>query len=170
MSNGWAMELVDGFPRRNRLDHQTPAEEAIRRARDIVENSGCGIHLTKAVTLLGEALDAVADHHEGKPEDTPSETAATAAKVGESRNVSDAITAGDTKIAEPVPEKVLYQNLVSRYETPNNFERVGEPQADKVKADDIAVAAIQKSYDVQHAFVVRVESAYTREHTVKKRI
>ncbi len=56
--------LVDGFPRRNRIDLQTPAEKAIRDAVQAVEEAGADERLTSAVILLGEALDKVADYVE----------------------------------------------------------------------------------------------------------
>ena len=59
-----ARVLVDGFPRRNRIDLQTPAEKAIRGAVQAVEEAGADERLTSAVMLLGEALDKVADYVE----------------------------------------------------------------------------------------------------------
>lgn len=59
--------LIDGFPRRNRVDHWTPAERAIAAAVDVVERAGCEVRLTDAVTLLGQARELVADVHEGVP-------------------------------------------------------------------------------------------------------
>jgi len=58
------MEIIDGFPRRNRLDLNTPAELAIYNAMGEVEKCGASVMLTKAVTLLQEAKDALADHIE----------------------------------------------------------------------------------------------------------
>lgn len=58
------MKLIDGFPRRNRLDHNEPTELAIRAAINAVEGLGADVRLTEAVTLLGRALDKVADYVE----------------------------------------------------------------------------------------------------------
>lgn len=169
----WSKVMIDGWPRRSRFDELFHTERVVYDARQYVENNtNAGFYQTKAMTLLGEALEALADHLEGRPaEDMTTETAETAAtgvKVGESRSVSDAITAGDTKIAEPVPEKVLFQVFYSTFDKPQAFIRKGEPTPDQAAADASAVEAIAKTYDVAHAFVVRVESAYSRETTVKK--
>jgi len=58
------MQLVDGFPRRARIDLNTPTERAIRRAIDAVESLGAHTLLTDAVVLLGQARDKVADYVE----------------------------------------------------------------------------------------------------------
>lgn len=50
------------IPRRNRLDQNVPAEKAIRDAIHAVEDLGADERLTFAVTLLGEALNSVADY------------------------------------------------------------------------------------------------------------
>lgn len=55
------MQMVDGFPRRNRVDLYTPAENAIRAAIQAVEEAGCHELLTEAVILLGKAQGLVAD-------------------------------------------------------------------------------------------------------------
>lgn len=57
----------NGFPRRGRLDLHTPAEAAITAALYAVEAAGCHTLLTRAVTLLAEARDAVADFVELDP-------------------------------------------------------------------------------------------------------
>ncbi len=54
--------MVDGFPRRARLELNTEAERAIRFAMLAVEESGAGPLLTVAVNLLSHARDVVADH------------------------------------------------------------------------------------------------------------
>lgn len=59
------MKIIDGFPRRNRLDLNTPAELAIYNAMAEVEKCGASESLTKAVTLLEDAKNALADHIEG---------------------------------------------------------------------------------------------------------
>lgn len=51
----------DGFPRRNDLTLQTPAETAIRNAVLIVEAAGAHPLLTDAVLLLQQAREKVAD-------------------------------------------------------------------------------------------------------------
>lgn len=53
------------FPRRNQLDKFTPAERAIWDAVQEVEKAGAHPLLTKAVTLLGEARERVADYVDG---------------------------------------------------------------------------------------------------------
>ncbi len=59
-----SVQYVDGFPRRSRLDCQTPVEAAIRKAVDAVEAAGAHPLLTDAVILLGDALAKVADFTE----------------------------------------------------------------------------------------------------------
>lgn len=54
--------MIDGHPRRNRLEHLTPAEMAIREATLKVEEAGCDPLLTDAVVLLQAARDKVADY------------------------------------------------------------------------------------------------------------
>ena len=49
------------IPRRIRLDLSEPAELAIRKAVDEVEKIGADVRLTKAVNLLDEARELVAD-------------------------------------------------------------------------------------------------------------
>ena len=61
------MKMVDGIPRRNRLDLAVPAEVAIRRAMHEVEISGCDVLLTESVVLLESALNKVADFVEKEP-------------------------------------------------------------------------------------------------------
>ena len=56
------MKLVDGVPRRNRIDLQTPAEAAVRAAVAEVEALPPNIRLTKAVLLLDEARNKIADY------------------------------------------------------------------------------------------------------------
>lgn len=43
------MEMIDGIPRRSRLDLHTPAEKAIRDAIEAVERAGAHPLLTDAV-------------------------------------------------------------------------------------------------------------------------
>jgi hypothetical protein len=54
--------LVDGMPRRIRVDLQTPAEGAIRAAIAAVEVVGADVLLTQSVQLLGRALDRLSDY------------------------------------------------------------------------------------------------------------
>ena len=54
--------MIDGFPRRNRLDLNTPAELAIYNAMQEVEKAGASENLTKAITLLQDAKNFVSDH------------------------------------------------------------------------------------------------------------
>lgn len=55
------MQTIDGFPRRNRVDHWTPVEKQINDALQAVEALGAHPRLTDAVVLLSQARDAVAD-------------------------------------------------------------------------------------------------------------
>lgn len=55
------MKMVNGFPRRARLDLHTPAETAIHLAVQVVESAGAHVLLTDAVILLQQARDKVAD-------------------------------------------------------------------------------------------------------------
>lgn len=50
------------IPRRCCVDRMTPAELAITRAMELVEEAGCHSRLTDAVILLQDARDAVADY------------------------------------------------------------------------------------------------------------
>lgn len=54
------------IPRRNRIDLNTPAELAIRKACEEVEKIGADIRLTDAVNLLHQAREKVADFLDGK--------------------------------------------------------------------------------------------------------
>jgi hypothetical protein len=54
-------------PRRIRLDQNVPAELAIRAAVDAVEEMPADTRLTRAVILLSEALEFVADFVDGVP-------------------------------------------------------------------------------------------------------
>lgn len=58
-------EELRQFPRRNNMDEWTPAERAIALAMDLVEELPADERLTRAVVLLGEARDAVADFVDG---------------------------------------------------------------------------------------------------------
>jgi hypothetical protein len=60
---------VEGFPRRCKVDEMIPAELAIREATLAVEALGAHPLLTKAVILLGEAREAVADFVDGESDD-----------------------------------------------------------------------------------------------------
>ena len=62
---------VDGIPRRCRIDLATPAEKAIRRAREWVEGMPADVRLTEASILIGTALDKVADFLEGRTSSAP---------------------------------------------------------------------------------------------------
>jgi hypothetical protein len=57
---------VDDFPRRNRLDHHTPAEKAIRDALMAVEEVGADVRLTAVSMLLMQAADQLADYLEDR--------------------------------------------------------------------------------------------------------
>ena len=52
------------IPRRARMEKWTPAERAIYDAMQAVEAMPAHELLTKAVTLLGDAMNAVADYVE----------------------------------------------------------------------------------------------------------
>lgn len=56
------MKMIDGFPRRRRLDHMTHPERLINEAvRAIETEMGCDERLTRAQQLLSEAANLVAD-------------------------------------------------------------------------------------------------------------
>lgn len=57
---------MNDFPRRADLKRMTIAEIAIREAMLRVEEMGADVRLTRAVTLLGEAANAVADYVDGQ--------------------------------------------------------------------------------------------------------
>ncbi len=56
------MQMIDGFPRRNRIDHNTPIELKIRDAMAAVESGDAHPLMTDAGILLQQALDKVADY------------------------------------------------------------------------------------------------------------
>lgn len=58
------MQMIDGIPRRNRVDHFTPAETAIDQAKAAVESAGADPLLTDALNLLSAAQAKVADYVE----------------------------------------------------------------------------------------------------------
>jgi hypothetical protein len=55
------MNTENQTPRRQRLDRSEPSELAIRHAVDMVEKMEADVRLTKAVDLLNEARELVAD-------------------------------------------------------------------------------------------------------------
>lgn len=57
---------MNEIPRRIQLEKMVPAERAIRDAIASVEVLGCHEKLTKAVILLAQAQDAVADFVDGQ--------------------------------------------------------------------------------------------------------
>lgn len=58
------MKLINGIPRRRRVDLYTSAEKAIAGAMAAVEEAGCHPLLTEAVNLLTKAKEKVADYVE----------------------------------------------------------------------------------------------------------
>lgn len=56
--------MIEGMPRRCRIDLATTPEKAIRDALAAVESAGASTNLTDAVVLLNQALEKVADHVE----------------------------------------------------------------------------------------------------------
>ena len=52
---------MEGFPRRQQLDKCTPAELAIYKAMEEVEEIGADVRLTDAINKLNEARNLVAD-------------------------------------------------------------------------------------------------------------
>lgn len=65
------MKMVDGTPRRCRLDLLTPAEIAIWQAARMVEESGAHPLLTEAATLLQQAKEKLADYVELEQDENP---------------------------------------------------------------------------------------------------
>ena len=61
------MKIIDGIPRRAQMLYWTPAEQAIHDATQAVEDMPADERLTRAVILLGEARDLVADFVDGVP-------------------------------------------------------------------------------------------------------
>lgn len=57
---------LNDFPRRGDLKRMTTAEIKIREAMLAVEEVGADVRLTRAVTLLDEAREAVADYVDGQ--------------------------------------------------------------------------------------------------------
>ena len=65
------MLMVDGIPRRKRMDRWSPGERAINDLKQKVEHLGAHPLLTDVVILLGNAQDRLADWVErpGPPDD-----------------------------------------------------------------------------------------------------
>lgn len=61
------MKMVDGFPRRARVEFLEPAEAAIYDAMAAVEATGAHPLLTDAITLLREAKEKVSDYVDMQP-------------------------------------------------------------------------------------------------------
>jgi len=59
------MDITE-FPRRNRLDLNTPAELAIYEAIQEVEKVGADVRLTDVVIMLGKAKDLLSDFVDSK--------------------------------------------------------------------------------------------------------
>ena len=57
--------MTDNIPRRIRIDLNVPAELAIRKAMEAVEDLPADSRLTAAVVLLGDAKDWVSDYVDG---------------------------------------------------------------------------------------------------------
>ena len=66
-------QIVDGMPRRCRVDLMTPAELAIRNAMQSVEAAGADVRLTQAVILLETARERVADYVDATADSAVSE-------------------------------------------------------------------------------------------------
>ncbi len=60
------MENTTDFPRRNRLDLNTPAELAIYNAIQEVEKEVADPRLTEVVVMLGKAKDLLSDFVDSK--------------------------------------------------------------------------------------------------------
>lgn len=63
------MKIINGVPRRNRLDLMTYEERIIFQAMNEVESMGADTRLTEAVLLLAKAKDCVSDFIEDVKED-----------------------------------------------------------------------------------------------------
>jgi hypothetical protein len=55
------MIYVNEIPKRNRIDLGTPAENAIRTAKEAVESAGCDERITRSLGFLSMAQNLVAD-------------------------------------------------------------------------------------------------------------
>ena len=61
------MQFVENnVPRRARVDLNKPAELAIRKAAEEIENLGASVKLTDALNFIFKALDLVSDFIEGE--------------------------------------------------------------------------------------------------------
>lgn len=60
------MKLVDGLPRRQRIDLLEPVEHDLWAVTQRIEELGADTRLTNAVILLSEARNLVADYIEEK--------------------------------------------------------------------------------------------------------
>lgn len=61
-----APEMIDGTPRRNRLDKCNPEELAITEIMGQVEKMGYGLKLTSAINLLAQARNEISDYVESE--------------------------------------------------------------------------------------------------------
>lgn len=59
--------IIESFPRRQRLDKCTPAELSIYKAMEEVEKIGADVKLTNAIIKLDEARNLVADFVDSEP-------------------------------------------------------------------------------------------------------
>lgn len=57
---------MGNFPRRIRIDLNTPAELAIRLAAEEIEKLGADVRLTDAINLLWKVMDVVSDIEDEK--------------------------------------------------------------------------------------------------------
>lgn len=55
------MKIIDGFPRRARIDHMVPAEKHCYDAIVEIEKLGADVRLTEAQQLISKAQGLVAD-------------------------------------------------------------------------------------------------------------
>ena len=186
--------------RRHYIDLYTPAESAIRAAMDAVEVAGAHPHLTRAVILLGEAKDAVADFVDGMPEKpaaapckheppaqpetytrakvTP-ETAKRLKALGVDAEPNVAatgdcllalLTAAEAMKKQLIPEKVQYQTLVHKHGQEDDHMTRVGEATKDLEAAEGQALRALSHHTVKEVFVATVHSAYSKELAVKKRI
>ena len=103
---------TDSFPRRINMDKWTPAERAIYDAVQAVEAAGADVRLTRAVILLQQAREQVADYVDGVDRDEATQPPAepstdTRAALDIDRALRYAEGAGDSALDREWGESVL---------------------------------------------------------------
>lgn len=127
------------FPRRIRLDQHTPAEAAITDAMRSVESAGCDARLTKALVLLSDAREQVADFVDGVPY----------------RDPTDVLRVAQAKLAECERGLQTARELAEEYSrlSAETLSRLATVEAERDAMGDVAEAASEVVDD--YAYLVQ---------------